>query len=80
MDDSTPATQGKVTLRSKIISLLSQHAAEGLAPEEIAETLGVNVKRIRPRLTELKKAGQIGYTGGKKKFGKRSSKLVSVTL
>jgi DNA-binding NarL/FixJ family response regulator len=54
------------TLRDKVLCVL-RRVPSGLTADEIAERCGVSLLAIRPRVTELNKAGAIEDTGLRRK-------------
>lgn len=71
----TQTTNEKV--RQQILAILTE--TPSLTGEQIADKIGKPVKQIRPRLTEMKKAGQIAKGGQVKRDGaKRPSALWTV--
>lgn len=62
-------------LRAAVLAVLERHPG-GLTSDEIAGELGESVLSIRPRVTELKQAGQLEDTGERR--ANRSGRTAAV--
>ena len=66
-----PDPSRKATVQSQVLSLLSSGAA--MTCDEVAQSLGLGILTVRPRLTELQRAGKVMDSGERRRLasGKR---------
>jgi predicted ArsR family transcriptional regulator len=65
--DAAKAISGKAArMRAAVLAKIAQHPA-GATADEIAHDLGLSVLSVRPRVSELKRSGEIRQTSTRRK-------------
>jgi hypothetical protein len=54
-------------LRVRVLAEIARHSIGGATADEVAQALGSSILNVRPRVSELNRAGKIVQTGARRK-------------
>ena len=69
--EAAEAQQSKAHRRQTVLDALRRFS-DGATADEVAKSLGWHVLSVRPRMSELRKAGKIGPTGARRPHSRAS--------
>lgn len=72
--EARPMAGKKITVQDQVLSLLSTGAR--MTCDEIAQSLGLGILTVRPRLTELQALGKVTDTGLRRRLASGKNGIV----